>query len=1503
MTQFSCIVIGNESLLVQCAQAALDRGNTVAAVVTRNDGVADWARGAGLRVEAPGSDLAARLTGVATDYLLSIANLDIIPEDVLALPAKGAINFHDGPLPRHAGLNAPVWALMQGETQHGISWHMIEGGVDEGDVLVSRSFDISASDTALTLNTKAYEAAIASFPALLDQLEAGQLNRTKQDLSLRSYHALADRPSGYGLLDFSRPAEELARLVRALDHGPYWNPLAAPKFRAKDQIWLATSARIVDGQGAPGTVLKETADHLTVACGNGAIELQDITRICGTPVAPVVVALEGDVLPVAGDFAGVDAAIKQIASRDQYWRNRFANFTPLELGGVATDSGKIETRSVSLSNGLAQVAEWVQNLSAGTSVDIAYSNAAIRGQAETGLVAGWVPLRLESGSPDLAIKAGFATDLFARAPELDWPQMPHLGLSSLGHINGTAITVNAEVGQLTYDSGKISAAMVELLIARLELQQALPQAERDMVLNDWNTNSAEYDRALTMHRAFEAQVAKTPNATALVFENQSLTYADLNARANRAAHILQDMGVAPGQIVGLCCSRSVDLLVGGLAILKAGGAYLPMDPSYPADRLQHFVQDSDAKVIVTQAAMEANLPQNSAQILVLDAEPKLAAASPDNLADTSGPKDLAYLIYTSGSTGTPKGVMIEHRNVINFYAGMDQHIPLGGTWLAVTSLSFDISVLELFWTTARGFKTVLTSDEDRGLISKGPMPMSDAAMEFSIYYWGNDDGVGRDKYKMLLEGAKFADQNGFCAVWTPERHFHAFGGPYPNPSVTGAAVAAVTQNIGVRSGSVVAPLHHPARIAEEWSVIDNLTNGRAGLAIASGWQPDDFVLRPENAPPNNKKAMVENIDQIRRLWRGEPVAFPKADGSMHEVVTQPRPVTKELPIWVTIAGNPETWREAGRLGCNVLTHLLGQSIDEVADKIKIYHDELRNAGHDPKDFSVSLMLHTYIAETRDEARETARQPMRDYLNSAAGLIKQYAWAFPAFKRPEGVNNAFDLQLGDLEAEDLDAILDFAFERYFNDSGLFGTVEDALARTEQLKRIGVTEIACLVDYGIDRDVVLEGLKPLARVVQAAQKAPELAEDDFSIAAQIVRHDVTHLQCTPSMARMIAMNDEARFALGHVQNLFLGGEPLPGALVKEFAEITDAKITNMYGPTETTIWSSVEVAQPGDTVVNIGKPLVNQQLYVLDENGEPVGVGQDGELWIGGDGVTRGYWNRPELTAEKFVANPFHTGRMYSTGDLVRRRADGKIDFVGRVDHQIKLRGFRIELGEIESVLESVAGVTQAVVAAREDTPGDIRLVGYYTGERQDEAGLKTHMAASLPSFMVPGRFMQLEAFPLTPNKKVNRKALPKPQAAKVAPVVQKEVAPQPVSVPNATAGDLAAIEQGISLIWTNILGVQGFTARDSFFDLGGHSLLAVQAHRAIREEFGVKSLSITDIFRFPVLSDLVACVASKMEGTSAPATADSQPKTATNERAQSRSDAMARRREMRAKRRA
>ena len=959
---------------------------------------------------------------------------------------------------------------------------------------------------------------------------------------------------------------------------------------------------------------------------------------------------------------------------------------------------------------------------------------------------------------------------------------------------------------------------------------------------------------------------------ALVFEGQSLTYAALDAAANRVAHALRQMGVAPGTLVGLHLPRGADLVIAALGILCAGGAYVPMDPAYPADRTALYIADSACPVIVTTSDLARALPAHAAQVLIMRALPEALPVTP-----TATPADLAYMIYTSGSTGRPKGVMIEHRNVINFFAGMDARIgTTPGTWMAVTSLSFDISVLELFWTLTRGFKVVITSDENRALVSGGA---SAGAMDFSLYYWGNDDGAGPAKYDLLLEGAKFADANGFTAVWTPERHFHAFGGPYPNPSVTGAAVAAVTKNIGVRAGSCVAPLHHPARIAEEWAVIDNLTNGRAGIAFASGWQPDDFVLRPENTPPANKAALLSSIDQVRRLWRGETVDFPTQKGTF-ALQTQPRPVSRELPVWVTTAGNPDTWREAGALGANVLTHLLGQTVAEVADKIKIYHAALRSAGHDPAGHAVTLMLHTFIAPTRDAAREIARAPMKDYLRAAAGLIKQYAWAFPAFKKPQGVANPMDIDIGTLAPDELEAILDFAFQRYFDESGLFGTVADAMARVAAVQAIGVTEIACLIDYGIAPATVLQGLRPLAQVV--AGFAGEGVQD-YAIAAQLARHQVTHLQCTPSMARMIAMNDDSRGALAGLQTLMVGGEALPGALVADLRKTTGARILNMYGPTETTIWSSVDEVGAPEATTNIGTPIANTQMYVLDPAGQPVPMGAEGELWIGGDGVARGYWQRADLTAERFRADPFVTAdracpwgaRMYGTGDLVRRRADGKLDFLGRTDHQVKLRGYRIELGEIEASLNAVPGVTQAVVLAREDSPGDLRLVGYVTGSTTEPA-LRAAVQA-LPEHMRPAHYVQLAAFPLTPNRKVDRKALPAPKAT-VAPVAAVAAAPI-----KGAAGQIAAI-------WQRILGVPSVGPQDNFFALGGHSLLAVQAHRDIKVELGATRLSITDIFRFPTLEALARHLGDTPE---VPVAAPQ------NDRADARADAMARRRAMRA----
>ncbi len=1497
MQPMSTVLIGDEALLAECGAQLLSAGHRIMAVATRNPRVAQWAEGLRISVLAPGPDLAAQLADARFDWLLNIAGLDRLGADMLALPRLGAVNFHDGPLPHYAGLNAPVWALLNGEAQHGISWHRMVAGIDEGPVLVRRNIDIDPDETALTLNAKCFAAACESFGEVISAL-AQDAAGVAQDLGQRRVYRRDDRPENAGFLDLTQPAETLARRVRTLDHGPYWNPLTTPKLALGPRVVCVSTAFATDRDGAPGEILAVDADTVTVACGTGALICMGLICQQGLPVAPNGLVEIGARLPAPDP--GHAEALAHVVAGEPAMRRALHAFTPAPWRfGQPTAAQPLGTRDQSRAARIAAFALALAERIQQRQFDLRYVTPAMAAAPE--ILSGWVPLRIDLDAGDLtealerqlshAERApGFARDLIARDPRLGPVAAPPVTICDAGAPVAGSLVFDLDADMIRHDPETFPSREAEDFAQQI-------RAALDAPLEAAPDTTRAYARQC-IHHAFEAQVARTPDAIALSHETRELSYEELNARANRLAHVLISMGIGPDMPVALCVRRGPALLVGALGILKAGGAYVPMDPDYPPERLAHFLSDSGAGVIVTEHSLRDALPAHHCAMLQIDTDIRLDEAPATNPQTQVTADHLAYLIYTSGSTGRPKGVMVEHGNVANFFAGMDERISHDppGVWLALTSLSFDISVLELFWTLARGFKVVLQGDADRAMVAHGPVRVSDKRMEFSLMYWGNDDGPGPQKYKLLIEGAKFADQHGFCAVWTPERHFHAFGGPFPNPAVTGAAVAAVTKNLAVRAGSCVAPLHHPVRIAEDWAVIDNLTNGRTGLGIASGWHPVDFVIRPENRPPHNRAAMFDMIDTLRRLWRGEAVEFDKGDG-MVPVQTLPRPVSGELPLWLTVAGNPETWRDAGRIGANVLTHLLGQSIAEVAEKIEIYHAALRDAGHDPRDFTVTLMLHTFAARDRDHARQVAQGPMKSYLLAAAGLVKQYAWAFPAFKRPKGAANPMDLDLSTLSQDEVDGILDYAFHRYFEESGLFGTVEDCLARVEQLKAIGVTEVACLIDYGIHADQVLEGLFPLAEVVRRANAGADLPADDFSIAAQILRHKVTHLQCTPSMARMLCMNDDARAALAKVAHVMIGGEALPGALAQDIAGLTGAPVQNMYGPTETTIWSSTELTHGGTGVAGLGKPIANTVLHVVDDQGAEVAPGGAGELLIGGDGVTRGYWGQPELTAARFIANPFGPGRLYRTGDLVRRTASGGLAFLGRVDHQVKIRGHRIELGEIEAAIEAQPGITQAVVVAREERAGDQRLIGYYTGTPGSD--LRAALAATLPAHMLPAALVPLEEFPLTPNKKVDRNALPAPSiqpVAKAAPPAD----PQPQS-----DGTLATLSQ----VWCEVLGLPHVSASDHFFHLGGHSLLAVQAHREIRARLALPGVSITDVFRFPVLGDLARHLDAMQRPKTAPETGSlprapsprDAPAPVRDVPARDRTDAMARRRAMRLER--
>jgi natural product biosynthesis luciferase-like monooxygenase protein len=1018
--------------------------------------------------------------------------------------------------------------------------------------------------------------------------------------------------------------------------------------------------------------------------------------------------------------------------------------------------------------------------------------------------------------------------------------------------------------KLAADEGVLTAAQAERLLEQMRtLLEGMPahaeapaaelpmlaESERRRLLVEWNDTRLDV-RLKCVHELFAERAHAEPDRVAAAFEGTEITYAELDRASNRLARHLRTLGVGPDVPVGLCLDRSLDLLVGILGIHKAGGAYVPLDPEYPADRIEYMIRDSGTPVLVVHDRLVERLPPFGGKVLRLDTDWPVAAALDDGpLPAIATPANLAYAIYTSGSTGRPKGVQVEHRNVANFFAAMDARLgaDTSGAFLAITSLSFDISVLELLWTVCRGQKVVLFKD-DRGSAPSGDRPQLRRKLDFSLFYFSSDEGAPGDRYRLLKEGARFADARGFSAVWTPERHFHAFGGLFPNPSVTSAAIAAMTERVQIRSGSVVLPLHHPVRVAEEWSVVDNLSNGRVGMSVASGWQPNDFVLMPGNHAARNE-VMYETLEQVRRLWRGESLPF---DGPMGTVDVQilPRPVQQELPVWITAAGSPETFRRAGAIGANILTHLLGQSLDSLSRNIATYRDARRAAGHQGRG-QVTLMLHTFIGDDRDAVRELVREPMKNYLRSAVSLVKNFSAEWTAYsKRAPNAAKAEGDEFTKLAPEDLESLLDFAFERYFETSGLFGTPESCLAMTESLKGIGVDEAACLIDFGVDQDTVLRHLEKLDTLRQLANREPELHDGDYSLAAQVARYGVTTMQCTPSMATILLTGQETRSALGALDRILLGGEAFPTSLANELRSVTGAELVNMYGPTETTVWSSTHDVRTTDDPIPLGAPIANTTFYVLDAAGGLAPIGVPGELYIGGLGVVRGYHALPELTAQRFVPDPFSddpAARLYRTGDVVRYDEDGTLFFLGRTDNQVKIRGHRIELGEIEASLKEHPGVSQAVVVARSDVAGDdLRLVAYLVpkpGAKPASGAVREHLRKRLPEYMVPTVYMTLSELPLTPNAKIDRKALPAVEYVEAERV-------------NPFVSPASELERAITVIWQEMLNVPSISIRDNFFDLGGHSLLAVQVHGRLRRDLG-RDLALTDLFRFPTVQSLAA----------------------------------------------
>ncbi|HET7230665.1 MAG TPA: amino acid adenylation domain-containing protein, partial [Longimicrobium sp.] len=389
-------------------------------------------------------------------------------------------------------------------------------------------------------------------------------------------------------------------------------------------------------------------------------------------------------------------------------------------------------------------------------------------------------------------------------------------------------------------------------------------------------------------------------------------------------------------------------------------------------------------------------------------------------------------------------------------------------------------------------------------------------------------------------------------------------------------------------------------------------------------------------------------------------------------------------------------------------------------------------------------------------------------------------------------------------------------------------------------------------GFDMHVV-ELLWTLARGFHVVV-LPE-ARDGRTVAALIERHGVTHLQCTPTLAALV-LADAGPGALDGVHRLLLGGEGMPPELAAQVAARLSGALLNLYGPTEATVWCAAHPVEIVDGPVPVGRPLANARVYALDAALRPQPAGVPGELCVAGPGVSRGYLGRPGLSADRFVPDPFSSvpgARLYRTGDRGRWRADGMLEYLGRMDQQVKIRGFRIETGEVESVLRAHPGVAECVVLVREDAPGEKRLAAYVVGSAAaDAAGMRAYLRERLPEYMVPAAFVPLDRLPLTTNGKLDRRALPAPEA---------DAADAAYDAPRT------ATEEILAGIFSEVLGAERIGVREDFFERGGHSLLATRVATRARAALGA-DLPLRVLFQEPTVAGLAAWLDARRGGAGA-----------------------------------
>lgn len=777
---FSCYIVGSDSLLLQCAEILLQEKHVIFGIISSSPTVRNWAQ----EHQIPCEENFTSLTSKSFDFLFSIVNDKLIPNTLLKTPRYFAINYHDALLPAYAGTHATSWAILNGEKKHGVTWHVMNNVIDGGDILKQAVFDVDNNETTLSLNLKCYEHAVHSFKVLIDELAQHTYQRKPQDLVHRTYYATHQKPINNGWISWHQPAEAIHRLCRALTFGPYPNRLSTAKCILNNEGYIVAETFLLDKPShlTPGTVIKIDRDYLQIATTSKDIGISKLQTLKGElkSVAEVCqrtnIAVGSQLISPTEDESRLFAEkSKQFSKNESFWVGQLENFKPASLPfspRLALDL----SQDPDFRGALILKPDVYEKINSNLGKKALASEILltflliylyrIGNQEQLGLHVGFELLATNPFIANLSpfslkfndemnfltclqmvkehanllqSKGSFLGDICQRYPTLaSYANQDFISVTISNNIeklklsySSINILINETEKKLFLFSNKnvdenfliilknmlghlkimINAA-IESPKQKISHLPLLTATERQRILIDWNRTESEFPRDKTVHQLFEEQVQKTPNNVAVIFENQKLTYTELNERSNQLAHYLRKQGVKPETLVAVCLERSLEMIIAILGILKAGGAYVPIDPEYPEARIQYMLEDSKALIILTQESLCQKLKTTSTRksIICLDKENNLidkeAIDDPENV---TRPNNLIYVIYTSGSTGKPKGVLIEHVSVVNLaYAQIKKfNIKKNDRILNFASLAFDASVWEIFPTLLAGASLVV----------------------------------------------------------------------------------------------------------------------------------------------------------------------------------------------------------------------------------------------------------------------------------------------------------------------------------------------------------------------------------------------------------------------------------------------------------------------------------------------------------------------------------------------------------------------------------------------------------------------------------------------------------------------------------------------------------------------------------------------------------------------------------------------------------------------------